>query len=36
MISASWCRSASFVPPMFGWIKKVSSEAGDFEPGDKG
>lgn len=24
-----------FVPPMFGWIKKVSSEAGDFEPGEK-
>jgi len=24
-----------FIPPMFGWIKKVSSEAGDFTPGDK-
>jgi len=24
-----------FVPPMFGWIKKVSSEAGDFEAGTK-
>jgi apolipoprotein N-acyltransferase len=24
-----------FVPPMFGWIKKISSEAGDFEPGSK-
>jgi apolipoprotein N-acyltransferase len=24
-----------FVPPLFGWINKVSSEAGDFAPGDK-
>ncbi len=24
-----------FVPPMFGWIKKISSEAGDFEPGSR-
>lgn len=24
-----------FVPPMFGWIKKISSEAGDFAPGTK-
>lgn len=24
-----------FIPPMFGWIQKVSSEAGDFEPGTK-
>jgi apolipoprotein N-acyltransferase len=24
-----------FVPPLFGWIKKISSEAGDFEPGTK-
>jgi apolipoprotein N-acyltransferase len=22
-----------YVPPLFGWIKKVSSEAGNFEPG---
>ncbi len=24
-----------FIPPLFGWIKKISSEAGDFEPGTK-
>jgi apolipoprotein N-acyltransferase len=24
-----------FVPPLFGWIDKVSSEAGDFQPGTK-
>ena len=24
-----------FIPPMFGWIKKISSEAGNFEPGAK-